>query len=48
VRNPAPWILLVTVALAGATFAVVDARTDDLSGRTQGTAALIVIGVGSR
>ena len=45
-RNPAPWILLVTIALAAATFAVVDARTDDVSGRTQGTAALVVIGVG--
>ena len=45
-RNPGPWILLATVALAAATFAVVDARTDDVSGRTQGTAALIVVGVG--
>jgi hypothetical protein len=46
VRTPAPWILAVTIALAAATFAVVDANTDDVSGRTQGTAALIVIGVG--
>jgi hypothetical protein len=45
-RNPAPWILLVTIALAAATFLVVDSQSDDVSGRTQGTAALIVIGVG--
>ena len=45
-RNPAPWILALTIALAAATFAIVDANTDDVSGRTQGTAALVVIGVG--
>lgn len=36
----------MTVALAAAAFAIVDANTDDPSGRTQGTAALIVIAVG--
>jgi hypothetical protein len=45
-RNPAPWILLVTIAAAAATFLRVDSRTDDVSGRTPGTAALIVIAVG--
>jgi hypothetical protein len=46
VRTPAPWILLVTIAAAAAAFVAVDASTDDVSGRAQGTAALIVIGVG--
>ena len=45
-RNPAPWILGLTIAAAATTFAVGDSRTDDVSGRTQGTAALVVIGVG--
>ena len=45
-RNPAPWILALTIAAAAGTFAIVDANSDDVSGRTQGTAALVVIGVG--
>jgi hypothetical protein len=34
------------VALAAAAFAIVDANTDDVSGRKQGTAAMVVIAVG--
>ena len=45
-RTPAPWILLATIAAAAAAFLVADSRTDDVSGRTAGTAALIVIGLG--
>ena len=39
-------ILAVTIGLAVATFLVVDARTDDVSGRTPGTAALVVVAIG--
>lgn len=46
-RNPAPWILGLTVLIAVAVFVIVgQANPDDVSGQAKGTAVLIVIGAG--
>ena len=45
-RNPAPWILVLTLAVGAGVFIGVHNSTDDVSGRKEGTALLIVIGVG--
>lgn len=46
-RNPAPWILVLTLVAGGVAFAVVDsANPDDVSGRKAGTALMIVVAAG--
>jgi hypothetical protein len=45
-RNPAPWILVLTLAVGAGVFVGIHNSTDDVSGRKEGTALLIVIGVG--